>query len=82
MRNINLDRPSIRVGRFDFVPRDIELSIATVIEKEILLQRKVEVLKRDLLIGLDYSVISSFTSVDKYNIGMITTLNLGAFLRE
>jgi hypothetical protein len=39
LRNITLDRPSIRIGRFDFMPRDIELSIATVIEKEILLHR-------------------------------------------
>ena len=82
LRNITLDRPSIRVGRFDFLPRDIELSIATVIEKEILLQRKIELLKRDLHNGLDYSAISSFRSVDKYNSGLITTVNLGAFLRE
>jgi choline kinase len=44
--------------------RDTPKHLVTI-EKEILLQRKVEVLKRDLHIGLDYSAISSFRSVDK-----------------
>jgi hypothetical protein len=35
LRNLTIDRPSYRVGRHDFLPRDIELSLATVIEKEI-----------------------------------------------
>ena len=35
LRNITLDRPSRRVGRFEFLPRDIEIAMTTVIEKEI-----------------------------------------------
>ena len=48
LRNMTLDRPSRRVARFEFLPRDIEIAMTTVIEKEIELQRKLEVLKRDL----------------------------------
>ena len=48
LRNITLDRPSRRVGRYDHLPRDIEIAITAVIEKEIDLQRRLEILKRDL----------------------------------
>jgi hypothetical protein len=54
LRNITLDRPSRRVGRFEFLPRDIEMAMTAVIEKEIDLQRKLEVLKRDLEVQYDY----------------------------
>lgn len=35
LRNVTLDRPSGRVGRYDHLPRDIELAITAVIEGEI-----------------------------------------------
>jgi hypothetical protein len=35
LRNITLDRPSRRIPRYEFLPRDIELAICDVIEKEI-----------------------------------------------
>ena len=82
LRNITLDRPSRRVGRFEFLPRDIEIGITTVIEKEIDLQRKLEALKRELEVQYDYSPFAAFRSVDRYNSGMITSVNLGAFLRQ
>jgi len=82
LRNITLDRPSRRVGRFEFLPRDIEIGITTVIEKEIELQRKLEALKRELEIQYDYSPFAAFRSVDRYNSGLITSVNLGAFLRQ
>ena len=82
LRNITLDRPSRRVGRFEFLPRDIEIGITTVIEKEIELQRKLEALKRELEVQYDYSPFAAFRSVDRYNSGLITSVNLGAFLRQ
>lgn len=74
-------RPSIRVTRFDRLPADIELAMVTVIEREIALQRRLESLKRDLEIGLDYNAMSAFRSVDRYNSGAINNANLSAFLR-
>lgn len=82
LRNITIDRPSIRVGRFEQLPRDIELAMTAVITKEVELARRLFTLKRDLELGLDYSVMAAFRSVDKYNSGSITTVNLGAFMRE
>jgi len=35
LRNITLDRPSARFGRFDYLPRDIETAITDIIEKEL-----------------------------------------------
>ena len=82
LRNITLDRPSHRIGRFDNLPRDIELSLLEIIEKEVDLQRRQDILKRDLEIRYDFSTLSAFRSVDKYNDGRIDSFNLGAFLRS
>ena len=82
LRNVTLDRPSHRVGRFDNLPRDIELSLLEIIEKEIDLQRRQDILKRDLELRYDFSTLSAFRSVDKYNDGRITTFNMGSFLRS
>lgn len=48
LRNITLDRPAYRVGRFDHLPHDIELCLVAVIEKEIDLARCLEHLRQDL----------------------------------
>lgn len=56
--------------------------MTAVIEKEINLARTIESLKRDLEIGLDYTAVAAFRSVDRYNSGLVTTVNLGAFLRD
>ena len=82
LRNITIDRPSIRVGRFERLPRDIEDGMVAVLVKEIELARRLELLKRDLYAGLDYSVMAAFRSVDRLNTGSITTVNLGAFMRD
>lgn len=82
LRNITIDRPSRRVARFEMLPRDIEVCMTAILEKEIDLQRRLETLKRDLQVAFDYSHMSAFRSVDRYNSGKITTVNLGAFLRS
>jgi len=82
LRNITLDRPSFRVGRFDSLPYDIERSLCEIIEKEIDLQRRLDILKRDLEVRYDFSTLSAYRSVDRYNDGRIDTFNLGSFLRS
>jgi len=82
LRNITLDRPACRVGRFDVLPGDIEHGLLDIIEKEIDLQRRLEVLKHELECRYDYSTLAAYRAVDKYNDGRITTHNLGSFLRS
>lgn len=82
LRNITLDRPACRVGRHDQLPHDIEHALLDVIEKEIDLQRRLEVLKHELECRYDYSTLAAYRSIDKYNDGRITTVNLGSFLRS
>lgn len=48
LRNVTLDRPNVRVGRFDRLPVDIEQCLTAVIEGELDLQRKLDVLLHDL----------------------------------
>ena len=76
-----MDRPTSRVGRYDYLPRDIEIALATVIELEIDMQRRTDDLKRDLTVRFDYTPLAAFRSVDRYAIGAIDSLNLGTFLR-
>jgi len=82
LRNITIDRPSIRVGRFERLPRDIEEGMTSVLVKEVELARRLALLKRDLEVGLDYSTMAAFRSVDRLNTGSITTVNLGGFMRD
>lgn len=82
LRNITIDRPSARIGRFEKLPVDIELAMSNVITKEVELARRLETLKRDLSLSLDYTTMACFSTIDKYNSGSITTVNLGAFMRE
>jgi hypothetical protein len=71
LRNRTLDRPSRHVSRYDYLPRDIELALSSVIEKEIDLQRRLESLKRELEVQYDYSPYAAFRSVDRYNSGRL-----------
>lgn len=82
LRNTTIDRPSINVGKNEHLPRDIEHAIATVIEKEINFQRRIESLKRDLQIGLDYSPSATFKTIDRPESGVITSVNLGEFFKK
>jgi Ca2+-binding EF-hand superfamily protein len=82
LRNMTLDRPSRRIARFEHLPRDIELAMVNVLEREIDLQRKLEALKRELQVQYDYSPLAAFRSIDRYNSGLVTTVNTGAFLRQ
>lgn len=82
LRNITLDRPSRYVGRYDSLPLDIERALLDIFEKEVDLQRRLDILKGDLEVRYDYTTYAAYRSVDKYNDGRISTLNLGSFLRS
>jgi Ca2+-binding EF-hand superfamily protein len=82
LRNVTLDRPSFRVGRFDSLPYDIERAVLDVLEKEIDLARRLDLLKRELESRYDFSSLAAYRSVDRYNDGRINTFNLGTFLRN
>lgn len=82
LRSMVTARPSHRVGRYDFLPRDIEIGVSVIIEKEIYLQRRIEELKRQLQSRYDYSPLFAFRSIDRYNIGRIDTYNLNTFLKS
>lgn len=82
LRNITIDRPSIRVGRFEQLPRDIELAMSAVITKEVELSRRLATLKRDLECSYDYSANSAYNTIDKFCSRSLNTVNLGAFLRD
>lgn len=82
LRNVTLDRPSYRIGRYDYLPRDIENSLTDIIVKEIDLYRRVDILKRELQMRYDYSTYSTFRSIDRFNDGFIDTYNLSTFLKN
>lgn len=82
LRSVTNGRFARRVGRFDRLPRDIELAITNVIEQEITLQRRLEDLKREMEYEYDYSVSAAFNAIDRPRTGIIDTFNCGSFLRS
>lgn len=48
LRNVTLDRYAQRVARYEYLPSDIERGLYDVIEQELVLQRRLEQLKREL----------------------------------
>ena len=44
--------------------------------------RKVSILKQELEIRYDYSILASFRAIDRYNEGYIDSYNLGQFLKN
>ena len=80
------DRTTVRVAptvlSHEVLPRDIEVAMCDVIEKEIALQRRLETLKNDLGALLDYSAYSAFNTVERFTrSGVLNTVNIGDFLR-
>ena len=71
LRNMTLDRPAGRVGRYDSLPRDIEQAITSVITAEIDLQRRLEGLKGELERNYDYSPFAAFNTIDRNRSGRI-----------
>jgi len=35
LRNLTIERPSFRVGKYDYLPRDMEHNLAYIIERDI-----------------------------------------------
>ncbi len=82
LRRITLERPGFRCGRYDYLPRDIEAAVTDIIEKEITLLRRLDILKKDLQSRYDYSSYAAFRSLDKYNDGFVNTHSLASFLKS
>ena len=82
LRNMTLDRPSRFVGRYDSLPYDIERALLDILEKEVDLMRRLDILKRELEIRYDFSSLAAYRSIDRYNDGRIQTFNMGTFLRS
>jgi Ca2+-binding EF-hand superfamily protein len=84
--NFLRDRSMARIGpsimRHEGLPRDIELAMCDVIEKEIAMQRNLETLKMDLAGCLEYNSSSAFATVDVLRQGVLTTINVSDFMRS
>ena len=82
LRRLTLDRPSYRCGRFDYLPRDIEKALTDIIERELSLLKRLDMLKKDLQQRFDYSAYAAYRSLDKYNDGKIDSFALSSFLKN
>jgi len=56
LRNMCLDRPSHRVGKYDALPRDIENGMKEVIENELDLMRHQDGLRHECEVRYDYNL--------------------------
>jgi len=81
LRSLVESRRGRRVGRWDYLPGDIEAGLASLLEREIDLQRRLERLKDALSARYDFSMNGAFRAIDRYNDGFIDTFNLDRFLK-
>jgi len=82
LRRLAEDRPALRVARYENLPLDIERGIIAVIESEVSLLRKLDLLKRELEVRYDFSPYAAFKAVDRLCEGSINKGNLNSFLRQ
>ena len=79
---MTLDRPSRFCSRYESLPYDIERALLDILEKEVDLMRRLDILKRELEMRYDFSSLAAYRSIDRYNDGRINTFNMGTFLRS
>lgn len=82
LRQRALDRVSCRVARYEVLPLDIERAVSSIIEREVELIRRLDVLKRDLEARFDYSAYGAFKTIDRCADGYVNSFNLSTFLRN
>jgi Ca2+-binding EF-hand superfamily protein len=82
LRRLAQDRRAYRVARYENLPLDIERSITAIIEREIELIRRLDLLKRELEVRFDFTPYASFKTIDRYGEGFINVNNLSIFLRS
>ena len=82
LRDRTMARFAPALLRHEGLPRDIELAMCDVIEKEIALQRNLESLKVDLAGCFEFSATAAHATVDVYRSGLLTTINVSDFLRS
>ena len=82
LRDTALNRPSVRVLRFDRLPADIESQLARIIESGIELQRTLESLKAELEYLPEYNANSVFNFIDTNKSGTISTDEVALFLKR
>jgi Ca2+-binding EF-hand superfamily protein len=82
LRDRTMARFAPALLRHEALPRDIELAMCDVIEKEIALQRNLESLKADLHACVEYSPSAAHATVDVYRSGVLNTINIADFMRS
>ena len=82
LRSAATQRPNYRVGRYDYLPRSVEIQLTSLLEKEVAMHRRVEKLKQELEVRYDYSPKAAFKSVDDINYGYIDASSLKRFLKN
>jgi Ca2+-binding EF-hand superfamily protein len=82
LRQMAIERRAYRVARYENLPCDIERAIAAIIDREIELLRRLDLLKRELEVRHDFSPYACFKTVDRYGEGSINRNNLAIFLRN
>jgi len=76
LRKLAQDRPSYRVARYENLPLDIERGISGILERELELIRRLDLLKRELELRYDFSAYAAFKTIDRYTEGAINVQNL------
>ena len=77
LRDLTLQR-----GPFSRISLDAEFLLARLIDKELGLQRRLELAKKDLALRYDFSVVAAFSTLDYPSTSLISRDKLSDFLRR
>jgi len=81
LRKETCDRPPLNPPLFRYLPRDIEVATATLLEAEMHFFKKMEIYKLEFENLTDFSLLAAFRTIDKFNVGLIDSICLGNYLK-
>lgn len=80
LRAIASQRPTYPINVKEFLPFDVERSLAKLLQKELVLSKKQEEIRQEIHARYDYDLTKLFKEIDDWNYRYIDTKNLKRFL--
>ena len=82
LRTKATQRPNVFVAQHDYLTLDLERDVTKLIQKEIEIHRKSELLKQELASSSDFSLDGCYKSIDDWGYGWVDQRNLKSFFRN
>jgi len=82
LRQLATQRESYYVSRYETLPYEVEWALTRVVDKEINYNRKIELLKEDLSLRYDFTLLDAFRLIDEDRCGLIDLDSIYLFFKR